>query len=62
VPAGDIDVPGLLAGFRHAHPGVDISLREGVAAEMFRLLATDQLDVAFAWLPAISPISSLASG
>jgi DNA-binding transcriptional LysR family regulator len=47
VPAGDVDVPGLLAGFSQAHPGVDISLREGVAAEMFRLLAADELDVAF---------------
>ena len=36
LPAGDLDVPGLLARFSRAHPGVEVGLREGVAADMFR--------------------------
>jgi hypothetical protein len=36
LPAGDLDVPGLLARFSHAHPGVEVELREGIAADMLR--------------------------
>ena len=36
LPAGDVDVPGLLARFSRAHPGVEVGLRKGVAADMFR--------------------------
>jgi DNA-binding transcriptional LysR family regulator len=50
VPAGDVDVPGLLARFSQLHPGVEVSLREGVAADMFGLLAADELDAAFCLL------------
>jgi LysR family transcriptional activator of glutamate synthase operon len=50
VPAGDVDVPGLLARFSQSHPGVEVSLREGVAADMFRFLAADELDAAFCLL------------
>jgi LysR family transcriptional regulator, transcription activator of glutamate synthase operon len=50
LPAGDIDVPGLLARFSQAHPGVEVGLREGVAADMFRRLARDELDAAFCLL------------
>lgn len=50
LPAGDIDVPGLLARFGAAHPGVEIGLREGIAAEMYRFLAADELDAAFCLL------------
>ena len=64
LPAGDLDVPGLLARFRQAHPGVEVGLREGIAAEMLRLLATDELDAAFCLLAgeipdelAIEPLS-----
>jgi LysR family transcriptional regulator, transcription activator of glutamate synthase operon len=49
-PAGDLDVPGLLARFSRAHPGVEVGLREGVAAEMLRLVAADELDAAFCLL------------
>ncbi len=49
-PAGDVDVPGLLAGFSHEHPGVEVGLREGIAADMFRGLASDELDAAFCLL------------
>ena len=47
VPAGDVDVPGLLARFSQAHPGVEVGLREGIASDMLRLVAADELDAAF---------------
>jgi LysR family transcriptional regulator, transcription activator of glutamate synthase operon len=50
LPAGDLDVPGLLARFSRAHPGVEVGLREGVAADMLRLLAADELHAAFCLL------------
>ena len=50
VPAGDVDVPGLLARFSQAHPGVEVGLREGIAADMLRLVASDELDAAFCLL------------
>jgi LysR family transcriptional activator of glutamate synthase operon len=50
LPAGDVDVPGLLARFSQAHPGVEVGLREGVASDMLRLLAADELDAAFSLL------------
>ena len=49
-PAGDADLPGLLARFSQAHPGVEIGLREGIAADMLRLVAADELDAAFCLL------------
>ena len=49
-PAGGLDVPGLLAGFSQAHPGVEVGLREGIAADMLRFLATGELDAAFCLL------------
>jgi LysR family transcriptional regulator, transcription activator of glutamate synthase operon len=55
LPAGDIDVPGLLARFSQAHPNVDVGLREGVAADMLRFLATDELDAAFSLLAGQPP-------
>jgi LysR family transcriptional regulator, transcription activator of glutamate synthase operon len=50
LPAGDLDVAGLLARFSRAHPGVEIGLREGIAADMLRYLAADELDAAFCLL------------
>lgn len=55
LPAGDIDVPGLLARFSQAHPGVEVGLREGVADDMFRSLAGDELDAAFCLLAGEPP-------
>jgi DNA-binding transcriptional LysR family regulator len=53
--AGDLDVPGLLADFSRAHPGVEVALREGIAADMLRFLATDELDAAFCMLAGDPP-------
>jgi LysR family transcriptional regulator, transcription activator of glutamate synthase operon len=55
LPAGDLDIPGLLARFSRAHPGVDVSLREGIAADMLRYLAADELDAAFCLLAGVIP-------
>ncbi len=55
LPAGDIDVPGLLARFSQAHPGVEVGLREGIAGDMFRRLAADELDAAFCLLAGETP-------
>jgi DNA-binding transcriptional LysR family regulator len=40
----------LLAGFSQAHPGVEVGLREGIAADMVRFLASGELDAAFCLL------------
>jgi DNA-binding transcriptional LysR family regulator len=50
LPAGEIDVPALVAEFRQTHPGVEIGLREGTAGDMLRLLAEDEVDAAFSLL------------
>jgi DNA-binding transcriptional LysR family regulator len=50
LPAGNVDVPGLLARFSEAFPGVEVSFREGAAAEMVDQLAADELDAAFCLL------------
>ncbi|MGH3485001.1 MAG: LysR family transcriptional regulator [Nocardioidaceae bacterium] len=50
LPAGEIDVPGLLARFSLAHPGVEVGLYEGIADDMFRRLAGDDLDAAICLL------------
>jgi LysR family transcriptional regulator, transcription activator of glutamate synthase operon len=55
LPAGGLDVPGLLARFSRAHPGVEVGLREGIAADMLRFLAADELDAAFCLLAGETP-------
>jgi LysR family transcriptional regulator, transcription activator of glutamate synthase operon len=50
LPAGAIDVPRLISGFSAAHPGVEVSLREGTAGDMARYLAEDEVDAAFSLL------------
>ena len=50
LPAGGLDVPGLLARFSRAHPGIEVGLREGIAGDMLGFLAADELDAAFCLL------------
>ena len=45
--AGHLDVPSQLARFSQLHPGIEISLREGLADDMLRYLADHQIDAAF---------------
>jgi DNA-binding transcriptional LysR family regulator len=47
LPAGGIEVTTLLARFTQAHPGIEVGLREGTAADMLDLIESDQLDAAF---------------
>ncbi len=54
-PAGDLDVPGLLARFSAAHPGVEVGLREGMAADMLGFVAAGELDAAFCLLAGDTP-------
>ena len=55
LPAGEIDVPGLLARFSEAHPGIEVRLREGTAGDMAGYLAEDEVDVAFSLLAGDPP-------
>src|SRR5918996_5182267 len=52
LPPGPVDLPGLLASFHVAHPGIGVHVREGSAPEILALLRRDELDVAFTGLPA----------
>jgi DNA-binding transcriptional LysR family regulator len=54
-PAGELDVPGLLARFSRAHPGVEVGLREGIATEVLRRVAADELDAAFCLMAGEAP-------
>jgi DNA-binding transcriptional LysR family regulator len=55
LPAGEIDVPLLLARFREAHPGIDVYLREGTLGDMLGYLAEEEVDAAFAMLDVEPP-------
>jgi len=50
LPAGGIDLPALLLDFRELHPGVEVRLQEGTAAEMVARLRGDEIDSAIAML------------
>jgi LysR family transcriptional activator of glutamate synthase operon len=52
LPPGPVDLPGLLASFHAAHPGIGVHVREGSAPEILALLRRDELDVAFTGLAA----------
>jgi LysR family transcriptional regulator, transcription activator of glutamate synthase operon len=47
LPPGPIDLPGLLASFHAAHPGIAVHVREGSAPDILAALRRDELDVAF---------------
>jgi len=47
-PAGEVDVPALLAAFKRRHPGVEVQFREGTAAEMVAHLRAGEIDASFA--------------
>jgi DNA-binding transcriptional LysR family regulator len=47
-PAGEVDVPALLAEFNRRHPGVEIQFREGTVAEMIAHLRAGEIDASFA--------------
>ncbi len=47
LPAGEIEVPKLLAEFRSRFDGIEVGLREGTAGDLMDLLLAGELDVAF---------------
>jgi DNA-binding transcriptional LysR family regulator len=50
LPAGAVDVPALLVRFSEEFPGIDVHLHEGMAADMLRYLAGEEVDAAFSLL------------
>jgi DNA-binding transcriptional LysR family regulator len=50
LPAGEIDVPRLVARFSEAHPGIEVGILEGTAGDMLGYLAEDEVDAAFVLL------------
>jgi DNA-binding transcriptional LysR family regulator len=59
---GILNVPGVLAGFHDAHPGVTITLSEGNTDKLVEGLRGGRLDAAYVGLSAVDPpgISTLA--
>lgn len=55
LPAGQVDVPRLLASFSAAHPGIEMVIREGTAGDMRRHLVDGDVDVAFSLVAADVP-------
>ena len=46
IPAATLDVPGIIAEFRSAYPGVRIRLREGTGPELVDMVRDDTIDLA----------------
>jgi LysR family transcriptional activator of glutamate synthase operon len=55
LPAGEIDVPALVARFSESHPGIEVGIREGTAGDMLGYLAEDEVDAAFSMLAGPPP-------
>jgi LysR family transcriptional regulator, transcription activator of glutamate synthase operon len=55
LPAGEIDVPRLLARFSETHPGIEVDMYEGTAGEMMSHLVDDELQAAFSMLAVPPP-------
>ena len=60
LPAGEIDVPELLARFRDAHPGIEVYLRAGTVGDMLGYIADEVVDAAFAMLDVEPPEGAVA--
>jgi DNA-binding transcriptional LysR family regulator len=54
-PGADLNLPGLLAGFHKAHPGVEITLGEDTSDRLLRGLLDGRYDLAFAGLAGDPP-------
>ena len=62
LPAGEVEVTTLLASFNRAFPAIEVSLREGTAADLLELLEADRARrclLAGRRRPAAEPSSSL---
>ncbi len=56
-----VHLPTLLAGFLSAHPGLDISLRQGGSGELIELVRAGRLDVAFVSRPLRHPQDTIVT-
>jgi LysR family transcriptional regulator, transcription activator of glutamate synthase operon len=50
LPAGELDVPRLVARFSETHPEIEVSLREGTSGETLDYLQASEVDAAFVML------------
>jgi LysR family transcriptional activator of glutamate synthase operon len=55
LPAGEVDVPGVLVRFSEAYPGIEVELQEGTAGDMLGHLAENRIDASFCLLPEDPP-------
>lgn len=55
IPVGPLSLPRVVADFSRIHPAIEITLREGVAAEMLAAVAADELDLTFCFRPVVEP-------
>jgi len=55
ISSDQVDLPGLLAGFHHDHPGVDVTLTVANSEELVDALRAGRLDLAFIGLGATTP-------
>lgn len=55
LPAGEVDVAGLLVGFAERFDGVDVNLYAGTASDSIARLRNDEIDVAFLMLEGDAP-------
>lgn len=55
VPSHAVDIPELLAGFRKAHPGVEVTLSTGVSDDLMARVGDGSLDLALTGIAAGPP-------
>jgi len=55
ISSDQVDLPGLLAGFHHDHPAVDVTLTVANSEELVDALRAGRLDLAFIGLGATTP-------
>ena len=55
ISSDQVDLPGLLAGFHHDHPGVDVTLTVANSEELVDALRAGRLDLALIGLGATTP-------
>ncbi len=55
ISSDQVDLPGLLAGFHHDHPGVDVTLTVANTEELVDALRAGRLDLALIGLGATTP-------
>lgn len=60
ISSPSLDLPGLLAGFHHDHPGIEITLREASSDQLTDALLAGSIDLALIGLGPTQPPESIA--